>query len=427
MGYVGGFRWPARAVAIVAAGVALGGCISPADEIHFTGFSASPDPAETGQTVTFSGRQPPRTDTVPDGTKVSWDLDGDGRFETFTGTGDSALVASAGYSTPGFHGVGIDLGYPGGFGALAVLRLAGIQVFLHDYATGGVTVVASQPQPGQPPANQPPNAAFEHDADPGYAETPVKFDASGSSDPEGTPLTYEWDFGDTHSDEDTLTTKNPKASYRYDFSGDYVARLRVFDESGLAAETTRMVQVIAGTPPSPRIVAPAAAGATRGSPFALVLDPSALTSEGLATVTNGALLRTGATARGRLTLARRLRAPLARTRTPRWTTRFMIKQRGPVADARFAVEGQMLFDFGRGVRVCTATRATFRLGRPADGRLSVIGGTGAGARVGGSGSFAVTLTDKLRVAGRVRFAQRRRARPLPPECRTLLRLSTRRG
>jgi len=412
--------------------VALSGCFDIGDNeaMNFIGFTSSPDPADTGQTVTFDGRRSGPADTVPSSTKVSWDLDGNGTFETFTGTGTSALVASASYPTPGFHGVGVDLGYRAGFILGSFLALKGIALFLHEYATGGVTVVqppSPQPQPGQPPANQPPIAAFEHDANPGYAETPVKFDASGSSDPEGGVLTYEWDFGDMYFVKDTPTTESPKASYRYDFSGDYVARLRVFDESGLAAETTRMVQVIAGAPPSPRIVAPAAARATRGSPFALVLDPSALTSEGLATVTNGALLRTGVTARGRLTLARRLRAPLARTRTPRWTTRFMIKQRGPLADARFAVEGQMLFDFGRGVRVCTATRATFRLGRPADGRLSVIGGTGAGARVGGSGSFAVTLTDKLRVAGRVRFAQRRRARPLPPECRTLLRLSTRRG
>ena len=94
---------------------------------------------------------------------------------------------------------------------------------------------------------------------------------------------------------------------------------------------------------------------------------------------------------------------------------------------QYAVEGQMLFDFGGGVRVCTATRATFRTGRPADGRLSVIGGTGGGARVGGNGTFAVTLSNDVRVTGRLRFAQRRRARPLPPECRTLLRLSRRGG
>ena len=421
-----GFRWPAVPVVIVAAGVALGGCISPSEQSRFKGFTASPDPAETGQTVTFDGRQG-SSETVPAGTKVSWDLDGDGRFETFTGTGNSALVASAAYPTPGFHGVGIDLGHLAGFGPVGFLRLAGIAVFLHEYATGGVTVLAAQPQPGQPPANQPPVATFEHDADPGYAETPVNFNAGGSSDPEGTVLTYEWDFGDTHSSDDTLTTKSPTASYRYDFSGDYVARLRVFDESGLAAETTRMVQVIAGTPPAPRIVAPSAAGAGRGTPFALTLDPSALTSEGMATVTNGALVRTGVVGRGRLTLGRRLARPLSRTRTPRWTARFMVKQRGQPGEAQVAVEGQMLIDFGRGVRVCTATRASFRGGRPADGRLSVIGGTGAGARVGGNGTFTVTLTDKLRVIGRVRFAQRRRARALPPECRTLLRISRRRG
>jgi hypothetical protein len=143
----------------------------------------------------------------------------------------------------------------------------------------------------------------------------------------------------------------------------------------------------------------------------------------MATVTNGALVRTGVVGRGRLTLGRRLARPFSRRRTPRWTARFMVKQRGQPGEAQVAVEGQMLIDFGRGVQVCTATRASFRGGRPADGRLSVIGGTGAGARVSGNGTFTVTLTDKLRVAGRLRFAQRRRARALPRECRTLLRIS----
>ena len=47
-------------------------------------FTATPDPAETGQTVSFNGS----ASSDPDGTiaKYEWDLDGNGSFETNTGT-----------------------------------------------------------------------------------------------------------------------------------------------------------------------------------------------------------------------------------------------------------------------------------------------------------------------------------------------------
>jgi PKD repeat protein len=51
-------------------------------------FTASPDPAQTGQTVTFNGS----ASSDPDGTiaKYEWDLDGNGTYETDTGTTSSA-------------------------------------------------------------------------------------------------------------------------------------------------------------------------------------------------------------------------------------------------------------------------------------------------------------------------------------------------
>ena len=59
-------------------------------------FTATPNPVATGQTVTFNGS----TSSDPDGsiTKYEWDLDGNGSYETNTGTTPTATRA---YATEG--------------------------------------------------------------------------------------------------------------------------------------------------------------------------------------------------------------------------------------------------------------------------------------------------------------------------------------
>jgi hypothetical protein len=86
------------------------------------------------------------------------------------------------------------------------------------------------------------------------------------------------------------------------------------------------------------------------------------------------------------------------------------------------VEGELLVDFGRGARTCLGTRSTGGIGLKDAGRLTVLGGTGAAARLRGSGTFDSALQAKgPRIKGRLLFARTRQARPLPAECRRLLR------
>lgn len=59
----------------------------------------------------------------------------------------------------------------------------------------------------------------------GFAGEPVQFDGSGSSDSEGHPLTYEWDFGDGG----TSTLAMP--TYTYAVAGTYTVTLQVCDAS----------------------------------------------------------------------------------------------------------------------------------------------------------------------------------------------------
>jgi len=90
-----------------------------------------------------------------------------------------------------------------------------------------VTVVAG---------NQPPVADPGGPYD-GVANEPVSFDGSGSSDPEGEPLQYDWDFGDGK----TGTAATP--SHTYTAAGSYVVTLTVTDDQGVSDSETTGAQI----------------------------------------------------------------------------------------------------------------------------------------------------------------------------------------
>lgn len=89
----------------------------------------------------------------------------------------------------------------------------------------------------------------------GGAPLTVRFSASGSSDPDGDPLTYRWAFGDG-----SAATTQAGSEHVYEQPGTYTATLTVDDGRGQTATDTVRV-VVGNDPPVPRITAPAA-GAT---------------------------------------------------------------------------------------------------------------------------------------------------------------------
>jgi len=77
-----------------------------------------------------------------------------------------------------------------------------------------------------PPINLPPMANFTYSPTFPYVGQAVTFDASGSSDIDGTIVSYEWDFGDGSTGTDVLTL------YTYESAGTFTVTLTVTDDLG---------------------------------------------------------------------------------------------------------------------------------------------------------------------------------------------------
>ena len=102
-------------------------------------------------------------------------------------------------------------------------------------------------------ANQPPTAVVAANPTNGPVPLTVSFDGTGSSDPEGKPLTYSWDLNGDGTFGDAT---GPTASYTYTTAGVYHPSLQVTDDQG--ASDTASVTVTAGnTAPTAVIDSPA--------------------------------------------------------------------------------------------------------------------------------------------------------------------------
>ncbi len=106
----------------------------------------------------------------------------------------------------------------------------------HDiFANATTTYTATY----QAAPNLPPTAAPAANPTTGTAPLAVAFTGSASTDPEGLPLAYAWDFDGNGTDD--ATTANP--NFTYTTAGTYVARLRVTDNVGQADSKTVTITV----------------------------------------------------------------------------------------------------------------------------------------------------------------------------------------
>jgi PKD domain len=128
-----------------------------------------------------------------------------------------------------------------------------------------IPIEFSNQQPGGP------SAALAASTTTARTGEPVTFDASGSSDADGSIVKYEWDLdGDGTYERDTGTS--PVTKKAYDAPDSVTVTVRVSDDDGKATDDTAIVRVEpAGGPPPP-------AAATGPSPTAGGIAPAAATA-----------------------------------------------------------------------------------------------------------------------------------------------------
>ncbi len=171
---------------------------------------SSVDPVSTGQTITFDGSG--SGDADGDSLTYSWDF-GDGS------TGNGATASHA-YSQGGNYPV-----------LLTVDDGKGTPCSVVSY-----NIVAS--------VNTPPVIILSP-IDVVCVGDTVMFDASGTSDADGDPLTYSWDFGDGN------TGDGPTPSHTYSQGGTYKAVVTVNDGKGTSGSiASRSIPVEVNTQPS---------------------------------------------------------------------------------------------------------------------------------------------------------------------------------
>jgi len=94
--------------------------------------------------------------------------------------------------------------------------------------------------------NKPPVANFTYSPENPVVGQAVTFDASGSYDPDGLIVSYEWDFGDGN----ITNTTEEKIKHSYSEAGSYEVTLTVKDDKGATNSTTRIIIVM---PAKPRV------------------------------------------------------------------------------------------------------------------------------------------------------------------------------
>ena len=209
---------------------------TPPNQPPSAAFTISPNPAQTGQTVTFNGSG--SSDPDPgDSLHYKWDLDGNGSFETDTGTTSST---SRSYATA-----------------------QSITVRLRVTDNPGATNDTSHQLTVNSPSNQAPTARFTMSPNPAQSGQAVSFDGSGSTDPNrtGSIQSYQWDFGDG------TTGSGPTIQHAYStgVTTAYTVTLTVTDNANGVGSTAHTLQVTPAPGPAASASSGGSTGATTGT------------------------------------------------------------------------------------------------------------------------------------------------------------------
>ncbi|WP_169302402.1 PKD domain-containing protein [Halorientalis salina] len=169
---------------------------------------AEPIPAEMGETITFDAS----SSYDPDGSVESYE------WSFSDGTTTNGKTATRSYSSTGDYEVTLT-------------------VTDDDGKSGSDTVTVTV-------GNQAPTADASADKTTVIPDETVTFDGSGSSDPDGSIESYEWDFGDG------TTAVGESRTHSYDSTGTYTATLNVSDDLGISDTDTIDIDVVQNEPPT---------------------------------------------------------------------------------------------------------------------------------------------------------------------------------
>ncbi|MFB6176563.1 MAG: PKD domain-containing protein [Halobaculum sp.] len=231
--------------------------------LQLSGMSRSPTSGSNGQTVTFDLRNEhdreirlssivldpdDSTDAIYNdgGYELAVDTDADGSYEYEIPYWDfprGTTILDTGLST----GTALDLGTdPSNLPRIdansnAVVQFRGIRSGGDDaydvtmnYVLDGDLVTSTYRD--VTPSDFPVASLSYSPSDPHPGDS-ISFDGTGSSDPDGNIVSYEWDFGDGN------TASGPTPSHTYSSAGSYTVTLTVTDDDGNTATTTENVVV----------------------------------------------------------------------------------------------------------------------------------------------------------------------------------------
>ncbi|MBC7099501.1 PKD domain-containing protein [Candidatus Bipolaricaulota bacterium] len=121
--------------------------------------------------------------------------------------------------------------------------LNGVRTWLSGNVPSGNWAEASTSVTIQPQANQPPVARFTYSPANPLVNQWITFDATSSYDPDGSIVSYAWDFGDG------ATATGSRVTKRYTTAGTYTVTLTVTDNRGATGSASQTITVTAPNQP----------------------------------------------------------------------------------------------------------------------------------------------------------------------------------
>ena len=240
----------------------------------------------------------------------------------------------------------------------------------------------------EPTANQPPLASFTMSPNPAAPEDNITYDASGSMDPDGQVVHYEWDLDNDGTFERDEGSNPVFTKLDEGFTRTYTIGLRVTDDDGDTATTTGQLIV---KNPGDRLAGPKKIAQRVNGGRTFEFPPQLHSIDPGEAILNGTeLMLLGRTDRGQIPASPFPASLRLRKREVRWVSTVDATVDSATSEGHGL--GFALLTFPAGGRACMA----FTVDAPADanaaGSFRILGGVGRARGMRGKGSGVGKVT-----------------------------------